>query len=182
MASASQSVRGRACEWQVLLGAPPAAVVSGAFFCVVLCTRNCPGRCCPARRVRPIVHLFGFTRRPRKRVPAGAGRAAPSTKKLDLHGRPGLNASTVCVFSFEQSAYSKEIAQGRKDTQKARLTPQQLRGVLGPVDAGRMREILELITRATVEVGEKRAALLICSTCVSIPKYSISLFYHLQSV
>ena len=122
MVSASQSVRGRACEWQVLLGAPPAAVVSGAFFCVVLCTRNCPGRCCPARRVRPIVYLFGFTRRPRKRVPAVAGRAAPSTKKLDLHGRPGLNASTVCVFSFEQSAYSKEIAQERKDTQKAQLT------------------------------------------------------------
>ena len=176
MVSASQSVRGRACEWQVLLGAPPAAVVSGAFFCVVLCTQNCPGRCCPARRVRPIVHLFGFTRRPRKRVPAVAGRAAPSTKKLDLHGRPGLNASTVCVFSFEQSAYSKEIAQERKDTQKAQLTPQQLRGVLGPVDAGRMRAILELITRATVEVGEKRAALVNCSTCVSIAIHYFTIF------
>ena len=128
MASASQSVRGRACEWQVLLGAPPAAVVSGAFFCVVLCTRNCPGRCCPARRVRPIVYVFGFTRRPRKRVPAVAGRAAPSTKKLDLHGRPGLNASTVCVFSFEQSAYSKQIAEDHKDTHSTQLTP----GAIGP--------------------------------------------------
>ena len=78
--------------------------------------------------MRPSVHLFGFTRRPRKRVPAVAGRAAPSTKKLDLHGRPGLNASTVCVFSFEQSACSKQIAEDRKGTHSTQLTS----GASGP--------------------------------------------------
>ena len=49
----------------------------------------------------------------------GRGCAALSTKKLDLHARPGLNASTVCVFSFEQSAYPKQIAEDRKDAQHA---------------------------------------------------------------
>jgi hypothetical protein len=59
-----------------------------------------------------------------------AGRAAESTKKLNLHARAGLNASTVCVFSFEQSAYSKEIAEERKDTHSTQLTPEELCSVI----------------------------------------------------
>ena len=58
-----------------------------------------------------------------KSLQTDAGRAAQSAKKLDLHARPGLNASTVCVFSFEQSAYSKQIAEERKDTHSTQLTP-----------------------------------------------------------
>jgi hypothetical protein len=58
-----------------------------------------------------------------------AGRAAESTKKLNLHARAGLNAST-CVFSFEQSAYSKEIAEERKDTHSTQLTPEELCSVI----------------------------------------------------
>jgi len=56
-----------------------------------------------------------------------AGRAAEST--LNLHARAGLNAST-CVFSFEQSAYSKEIAEERKDTHSTQLTPEELCSVI----------------------------------------------------
>ncbi len=124
MANVSHSVRGRGREWQVLSGAPLVAVVSVAFVCVVLSARRCPESCCPARRLRPSMHLFGFTRRPRKITRPDAGRAAQSTKKLDLHAKFGLNASTVCVFSLEQSAYSKQIAEDRKDTNSTYLTPE----------------------------------------------------------
>ena len=79
-----------------------------------------------------------------------AGRAAESTKKLNLHARPGLNASTVCVFSFEQSAYSKEIAEERKDTHSTQLTPEELCSVIDF-----MRETFDLIARARLEIGEK---------------------------
>ena len=84
-----------------------------------------------------------------------AGCAAQSTKNMDLHARPGLNAITVCVFSFEQSAYSKQIAEDHKDTHSTQLTPEELRGVLGQVDAARMRETFDLIVRARLEIGEK---------------------------
>ena len=76
-------------------------------------------------------------------------------EKLGLHARPGLNASTVCVLSFEQSAYSKEIAEERKDTHSRRRTPQDLCSVIGQVDAARMRETFDLIARARLETGEK---------------------------
>ena len=125
MAKAPQSVTGRRREWQLLSGAPPAAVVSVAVFGVVLSVRSCPERSCPARRVRPSLHLSGFTRRPRKSTRPDAGRAAQSTTKLDLHARPGLNASTVCVFSFEQSAYPTQIAEDRKDAHSTQLTPEE---------------------------------------------------------
>jgi hypothetical protein len=62
---------------------------------------------------------------------------------------------TVCVLAFEQSAYSKEILQERKDTHKAQRTPEKLRAVLGQVDAARMRETFDLIVRARLEIGEK---------------------------
>jgi hypothetical protein len=88
---------------------------------------------------------------------------------MDFHARPGLNASTVCVFSFEQNAYSKQIAEDHKDTHSTQLTPEELRGVLGQVDAARMREIFDLIARARLETGEKRVALVNCNTCVIIP-------------
>ena len=78
-----------------------------------------------------------------------AGRAAESTKKLNLHVRAGLNANTVCVFSFEKSAYSKEIAEERKDTHSTQLTPEELCSVIF------MRETFDLIARARLEIGEK---------------------------
>ena len=59
-----------------------------------------------------------------------AGRAAESTKKLNFHARPGLNANTVCVLSFEQSDYSKEIEEERKDTHSTQLTPEELCSVI----------------------------------------------------
>jgi hypothetical protein len=59
------------------------------------------------------------------------------------------------VLSFEQSAYSKEIAEERKDTHKAQRIPEKLRVVLGQVDAARMRETFDLIVRARLEIGEK---------------------------
>ncbi len=74
---------------------------------------------------------------------------------MDLHARPGLNASTVCVFSFEQSAYSKEIAEERKDTHSTQLTPEELCAVIGQVNAARIRETFDLIARARIETGEK---------------------------
>jgi hypothetical protein len=83
----------------------------------------------------------------------GAGRAAESAKKLNLHARPGLNATTVCVFSFEQSAYSKEIAEERKDTHSTQLTPEELCTVIGQVDVTRMRETFDLIARGRLEIG-----------------------------
>jgi hypothetical protein len=63
-----------------------------------------------------------------------------SKKKWGSHARPGLNASTVCVLSLEQSAYSKEIAEESKDTHSRRCTPQDLCSVIGQVDAARMWE------------------------------------------
>jgi len=59
-----------------------------------------------------------------------AGRAAESTKKLNLHARAGLNAIMVCVFSFEQRVYSKEIVEERKDTHSTQLTPEELCSVI----------------------------------------------------
>ena len=61
----------------------------------------------------------------------------------------------MCGLPFEQSAYSKEIAEERKDTHKAQRTPEKLRAVLGQVYAARMRETFDLIVRARLEIGEK---------------------------
>jgi hypothetical protein len=99
-----------------------------AFVCVDLSACSRPENCSPAGRLRPSVHLFVFKRRRCKSWRTDAGCAAQSTKNVDLHTRPGLNASTVCVFSFEQSAYSKQIAEDRKDTHSTQLTP----GASGP--------------------------------------------------
>jgi hypothetical protein len=82
----------------------------------------------PKVAARPVVcalvsTLWGARGDPCKSLQTDAGRAAQSTKKFYLHARPRLNASTVCVFSFEQSAYSKQIAEERKDTHSTQLTP-----------------------------------------------------------
>ena len=69
--------------------------------------------------------FWGARGDPCNRSQTDAGRAAQSTKKLDLHARPRLNASTVCVISFEQSAYSKQIAEELKDTHSTQLTPEE---------------------------------------------------------
>ena len=61
----------------------------------------------------------------------------------------------MCVLAFEQSTYSKEILEERKDTHKTQRTPEKLRAVLGQVDAARMRETFDLIVRARLEIGEK---------------------------
>jgi len=114
----------------------------------------------PKVAARPVVcalvsTFWGARGDPCKRLQTDAGRAAQSTKKLDLHARPGLNASTVCVLSFEQSAYSKEIAEERKVAEKVQCSPEKLLAVLGQVDAARMRETFDLIARARLEIGEK---------------------------
>jgi hypothetical protein len=77
------------------------------------------------------------------------------TKKLDFHDRTSLNVSTVCVFSFEQSADSKEIVEERKDTHSTQLTPEELCTVIGQVDVTRMRETFDLIAKTRIETGEK---------------------------
>ena len=59
------------------------------------------------------------------------------------------------MLSFEQSAYSKEIAEERQDTHKAQRTPEKFRTVLGQVDTARMRETFDLIVRARLEIREK---------------------------
>ncbi len=84
----------------------------------------------PKVAARPVVcalvsAFWGVRGDPCKRLQTDAGRAAQSTKKFYLHARPRLNASTVCVFSFEQSAYSKQIAEERKDTHSKQLTPEE---------------------------------------------------------
>ncbi len=53
------------------------------------------------------------------------------------------------MFSFEQSAYSKEIAEERKDTHSTQLTPEELCSVIF------MRETFDLIARGRLEIGEK---------------------------
>jgi hypothetical protein len=67
----------------------------------------------------------------------------------------GLNVSTVCVFSFEQSADSKEIVEEHKDTHSTQLTPEELCTVIGQVDVTRMRETFDLIAKTRIETGEK---------------------------
>ena len=79
---------------------------------------------------------------------------------MDLHVRSGLNTSTVCVFSFEQSAYSKQVS--HEDTHSTQFTSKELHGVIGQVDAA-------LIARTRLETGEKRVVLVNCNTCVIIP-------------
>jgi hypothetical protein len=99
----------RLCQWHLF-----------ALFCL--------GGAVPKVAARPVVcalvnTFWGAPGDLCNSLQTDAGRAAQSTKKMDFHARPGLNASTVCVFSFEQSAYSKQIAEEGKDTHSTQLTP-----------------------------------------------------------
>ncbi len=74
--------------------------------------------------MRPSSVHFGVHELTRvKRLVNGRGTCGGEHEKIEF-------ASTVCVFSFEQSAYSKEIAVERKDTHSTQLTPEELCSVI----------------------------------------------------